>query len=551
MEFSDEPTQVTPPEGGGGGSLTAGQVFGQYKILRLLGRGGMGEVYAVRHVVLGTRYALKVLLREFAHEDEARERFRKEARAMAVLSHPNIVRVDDFFEIGGLFCLRMELVEDLEKNSSITLADYLQAQDRQLSEDIVRILLFCILSGLSAAHVKGLAHLDMKPSNILLAEEEEGYVAKISDFGLVRVIGEDWLKTRVQDAVRRSMTLGGGTRITGSLNDRGNQALMGTYAYMSPEQKRGENGDVRSDVYSVGLMAFQMLTGEETMGLDLPSQLVEGINIDWDEWIRKATRPKREDRFSDANEMLQAIPSNLSKRHGSTASNELHANSPDHSPPDTKRDQNFIFTKDPTGLTKILKFMLWAQLTLSIIGLIGDFMQLNLASSASLTSEQAEANDTRQGLIASFYFWVSLITGIFFLKWIYRANLNCRGFGAEGMSFSSGWSIGFYFIPILNLFKPYQAMKEIWKVSSDPLNWKSEKISDILLWWWGLWVFSHVIKGAADQLLMNIYNMSTLALATGVSIISWVVEIALISVALSLVSQIIEKQINLVNPKSS
>jgi serine/threonine-protein kinase len=110
MSMDDEVTQLAFDGGGGGALLREGQCFDSYEVRRLLGRGGMGEVYAVKHAVLGTEHALKLIKREISAQPGARKRFQDEARAMARLAHPGIVRVDDFGETDGLTWLRMELI---------------------------------------------------------------------------------------------------------------------------------------------------------------------------------------------------------------------------------------------------------------------------------------------------------------------------------------------------------------------------------------------------------------------------------------------------------
>lgn len=142
-------------------------------------------------------------------------------------------------------------------------------------------------------------------------------------------------------------------------------------------------------------------------------------------------------------------------------------------PPVPVSSSPFTFTKDPNGLTMFVTVMLWISLGVDLLSL-SDFGQLVLANSQPISMAAAEANDARQHLIGGLTILTFLITGIPFLLWIYRANLNARGFGATTMEFHPGWSVGYYFIPIMNLFKPYQAMQQIWKASHNPQNWLRE-----------------------------------------------------------------------------
>lgn len=206
----------------------------------------------------------------------------------------------------------------------------------------------------------------------------------------------------------------------------------------------------------------------------------------------------------------------------------------------------FTFAKDPHGLTRFLKIMLWIQLAFTVLSIGGDFSQLGLAFGETITEQAANANDMRQAIINLPYFLVMIITGIAFLKWIYRANLNCRGFGAEGMAFTPGWSIGFYFIPIANLFKPYQAMKEIWKVSADPRNWKSQPGDSILPVWWTLWIVTGVLNQITTRLTLSVDSREDLQAATIFSIIGSIFTAIIIVVAVKLISRIIDMQARLV-----
>lgn len=198
----------------------------------------------------------------------------------------------------------------------------------------------------------------------------------------------------------------------------------------------------------------------------------------------------------------------------------------------------YTFTKDPSTLTQALKVMLWVQLGVCGISLLSDFGQMSLAGSGNITVESAAANDSRQQTIGLLYMGVFIATGVVFLKWIHRANLNCRGFGATGMKFSPGWAIGCYFVPFLNLFRPYQAMKEIWQVSRNPAEWAKQSTSALLGWWWALWIISGVLGQITFRTAMNVDSPSSLEAATSASILSSIVEIPLILVAVSLVTTI-------------
>ena len=211
--------------------------------------------------------------------------------------------------------------------------------------------------------------------------------------------------------------------------------------------------------------------------------------------------------------------------------------------------QDYHYSKDLTSLTKFLKGMLWISLGLSVIALLSDFMQMNLLSAGSFSQAEADANDIRQRFIAVLQIVAFLVTGIAFLKWIHRANSNCHGFGAQGMKFSPGWSIGYYFIPILLLYRPYQAMKEIWKVSTSPTNWQNEMGGPLLGWWWALWLIAGFLGQASFKMSMKANTVSSLQDSTAMSIALGIIDIPLYIVAVSLVSAIFSKQENLVRRK--
>lgn len=213
-------------------------------------------------------------------------------------------------------------------------------------------------------------------------------------------------------------------------------------------------------------------------------------------------------------------------------------------PPPPKRapSPRYTFAKDPTGLTAFVKTMLWISVLAGIASIVSDLGQLQLIGSESLTPSVIESNDARQQNIAILALAVYVITGIGFLKWIYRANLNSRGFGAVDMHFTPGWSIGYYFIPFINLVRPYQAMKEIWQVSQNPKDWKAQPGSGMLGWWWALWILSAVLGQVSYRLSMDAKDPASLHEATSYSIFSAIVDIPLCFVAMSLISTIYGRQ---------
>ena len=311
-------------------TLADGATLGQYRIIRLLGRGGMGEVYEAEHQVLHRRYALKLLPPDFACQPGALERFQREAQVMANLEHPHIIRVDDFGETGGRYWLRMELAGGVqrpavsgqpsagEKQRLVSLQDLAEARGGKISQAELLPILKQILDGLEYAHRHGAIHRDLKPANILLfpATRAETPVAKIADFGLVRLIGEEWVRSQAQISVQRSVSLGDQPTMPQREEGTSTRSLLGTYEYMSPEQKRGETADERSDLYAVGLLTYRLLTGR-ALGMKTPSQIDRELAPGWDALLAgmlEEDRAERKRNCQEVNRELEAVERQIADR---------------------------------------------------------------------------------------------------------------------------------------------------------------------------------------------------------------------------------------------
>lgn len=305
--------QTIPPEEEGGGepTLAEGTEFDKYRIVRLLGRGGMGVVYEVEHRVLTTHFAMKMLPAAMRSQPGFGVRFEQEARVMASLAHPNIVRVDDYGEKGDW--LRMELADGVRLRGgkvAISLHELAAAHRGRLPPELLTAVMCQALEGLAFAHAAGAVHRDIKPANILLFGGDRARpVAKIADFGLVRLIGEDWVRSQAELSMTRGGMSMGDAPTMGGEDEAGTstRSLLGTYDYMSPEQKRGEPAEKPSDVYAMGLILFRLLTGENSLGFELPSQLDDSLDPLWDEIVKRALSPRADQRFCDAGSMLKGM----------------------------------------------------------------------------------------------------------------------------------------------------------------------------------------------------------------------------------------------------
>jgi eukaryotic-like serine/threonine-protein kinase len=246
-------------------SSLSGKRVSHYRVLELLGGGGMGVVYKAEDLKLGRRVALKFLPEEIASDAKVLERFEREARAASALDHPNICAIYEFGEHEGRPFIAMSLLEGQ------TLQDRIAARAAPFTTDELLNLAIQIGHGLTAAHEKGITHRDIKPANIFITNRSE---AKILDFGLAKLTDAGDLEgLRHQEA--RS-----GKPQTATVNDLSlslTGVAMGTAPYMSPEQVRGEKLDARTDLYSFGLVVYEMATGTRAFSGDTLATLHEAI----------------------------------------------------------------------------------------------------------------------------------------------------------------------------------------------------------------------------------------------------------------------------------
>ena len=277
-----------------------GDVVGQYKIERVLGKGGMGVVYLAKHVALKKEFAVKVLPALLAQDQSFVSRFKKEGVYVGRLKHKHIVNVTDFGESEGKLYLVLEYVD------GGSLEEWFE-KHRKPGGGVPPIdaqrMMDQILQGLQHAHEAGLVHRDLKPANVLLEKTGE---AKISDFGLARVGDEE----EYRRAGGTASPFGGDSVTTTG-------AMVGTIDFMSPEARSMQPSDARSDLWSFGVIAYYLLTGRKPHGIaENPSQLVPGLDTKWDKFIKVCLANDPAQRYQTAAAALAALRNIPQKRPG-------------------------------------------------------------------------------------------------------------------------------------------------------------------------------------------------------------------------------------------
>ncbi|MBX3742666.1 MAG: DUF4328 domain-containing protein [Akkermansiaceae bacterium] len=206
----------------------------------------------------------------------------------------------------------------------------------------------------------------------------------------------------------------------------------------------------------------------------------------------------------------------------------------------------FAFVKDPRGITTVLIVLLGLSLLVDAIVMLLDFSQ-HVMLSRQFTEAEATANDSRQSMggIAALIIYIATI--ICFCMWVHRANRNSRGFGAQGMQFTPGWAVGWYFIPFANLVKPCQSMAEIWKVSGDPIGWTHRKAGPVVGIWWTLWLLSNISSNISSRLGLAAETIDQIKTSTIASLISNGFGVASAVAAIILVLNVYRRQAALVS----
>ena len=272
--------------------------FPDLEILELVGRGGMGVVYKARQKGLDRLVALKILAPKIEQDPAFAERFAREARAMARLSHPHVVAVHDFGQTDGLYYFLMEFID------GVNLRRLLDTGELASEEALAIVPQIC--DALQYAHDHGVVHRDIKPENVLL--DKEGRV-KIADFGIAKLVGKETAEC-VKSTDESAPGGGDGTSACHPACETLTDAdqIVGTPQYMAPEQiEHPLQVDHRADIYSLGVVFYQMLTGELPVGRFAPPSKKVQIDVRLDEVVLRALEKEPDRRYQQASEIKTRV----------------------------------------------------------------------------------------------------------------------------------------------------------------------------------------------------------------------------------------------------
>jgi len=257
--------------------VAAGTILGQYEVLGLIGKGGMGEVYRARDTVLKREVALKLLPENYARDPERLARFRREAELLASLNHTNIAAIYGVYSEGDRNCLVMEMVE------GETLAEQVRRGPVELEEALRITSQIC--AALEHAHEKTIIHRDLKPANVKVTPEGQ---VKVLDFGLAKAFGGDGTGSGAPmpaiDSNSPTLSRMPSGLPVGDLSPTLPGVILGTAAYMSPEQAKGKTVDKRTDIWALGSVLYELLTGRQVFTGESATEILGAIHHKEPDW---------------------------------------------------------------------------------------------------------------------------------------------------------------------------------------------------------------------------------------------------------------------------
>ncbi|WP_420629645.1 protein kinase domain-containing protein [Candidatus Leptofilum sp.] len=405
----------------------SGQNLGKYRVLEPLGSGGMARVYRGYHPQLDRFVAIKVLRSDLVEDETFLARFRHEAQAVAALRHPNIIQVYDFDVEDGIYFMVMELLDGDTLHTRLN--DYRVRNEQMSWGEMVRILLD-VLDGLTYAHQEGMIHRDIKPANILLTQRGQ---AVLADFGIAQIVG--------------------GTRHTVS------GALLGTLNYMAPEQGLEGMSDARSDLYSLGVVFYEMLTRQPPFNADtplaillkhvndplpLPSELNPDIPPALERIVLKALAKEPDGRFQSGTEMIQALK---------TAVAETNIDVPDFisaplsfSTADAPADSVAVYSGEAREKLVDAQFAAQDTAVTNVDAISEELAALKAEEPpvSPLVDRSAALTTSRQNAA-----WKTIINGLILIALFNLIIIVGSGRGGAGWFFSRGWPIELIFLGLI------------------------------------------------------------------------------------------------------
>jgi Protein kinase domain/Domain of unknown function (DUF4328) len=501
-----------------GPELAPDTMLAGYRILEPVGRGGMGVVYRAEEPALGRLVALKVLAPALADHDEFRRRFLREMRVAASIEHPNILPIYRAGEDGGLLYLAMRYVDASDLREVLRRDGPLQVERALWIVDQVG-------QALDAAHRRGLVHRDVKPANILLTRPDAGGPERVYlvDFGIAR------------PAVDGSIT--------------GGDAAVGTLGYAAPEQLTGGAVDARTDVYALGCVLQECLTGRPPFTAEgdhalivahletpppPPSSVRPGLPVALDAVLARALAKAKDQRFRSCGELVAAARRALAEpgtapaaapRSGAAWQAGPHrttAPRPNAAPPMSAAPTPPVSRfESPVPPADWVRRVLWLEIAVAAVGVVANLREtwiwhrlLGEPPGPGTPSALSDLVFGAEGLVL-------LLVAVLFLAWFRRVYRNLEALGARGLRFKAGWAVWGWFVPVLGLFRPKQLLNDVWRASDpdlpadDPASWRRRPVPGVLTWWWLAFLASMTTRAITTQSVHTLAVLMTFGLLSG------------------------------------